>query len=252
MQAKNSSGLTAATALFGVASAWVFVSSSRVGRLRPNEKGSRTIRDERSFLSTRATQQWRGMLGQRVACEAAVVHRKNLMSAVDEPTLDGPGSHFTLMRVPERAWIPSHAIYGALMGPTLIESYQIFRNNALDAPKGNTVRENVVVASVLSGSHVNGHPGVVHGGILALLIDDVLGAGYEALGDVPMAYTANLSIDYRKFVPAHTHLYIRCHLVERVRRKLVWKVVVECPETGTIFCEASSVYVIPKAVYDNL
>lgn len=87
----------------------------------------------------------------------------------------------------------------------------------------------------------------MHGGILALLVDDVLGFSYEALGNVKMAVTANLNVDYRQPVPADTTISIQTFLVERTKRKLVWKAkVVDAYDDSLIYCEVSSVFVIPR------
>jgi acyl-coenzyme A thioesterase PaaI-like protein len=108
---------------------------------------------------------------------------------------------------------------------------------------------NFVIAIVKLGDAADGHAGVVHGGILALLIDDVLGFAYEALeGDdqVALAATANLNINYRSPVPTSSKIHILVHLVERTERKLIWKVTVVSPDHEQLYCEGSSVYVIPR------
>ena len=65
-----------------------------------------------------------------------------------------------------------HAIFGLLLGENMIESYEVYRK-----PDGDTSTENVIVAFVKLGNRVDGHPGVVHGGILSLIFDDAFGFG---------------------------------------------------------------------------
>jgi len=53
-----------------------------------------------------------------------------------------------------------------------------------------------------------GYPGVVHGGIVAAMLDEVAGRAHMG-GDPPrFMYTARLNIRYRKHVPSGKHLRI--------------------------------------------
>jgi uncharacterized protein (TIGR00369 family) len=147
------------------------------------------------------------------------------------------------MDLPDRANTESHVIYGALLSDNLVESYHAYRH------LNDRTR---VTAVVQLGRGVDGHPGVVHGGVLALLMDDVLGFGYEALGDVPMAVTANLNINYLQAVPAGACVLIRASLQQREGRKLYWKMqVVSSDDESVIFCEATSLFIIPRDVYEQ-
>jgi acyl-coenzyme A thioesterase PaaI-like protein len=56
-------------------------------------------------------------------------------------------------------------------------------------------RPNWFVADIPLGHKLDGHEGVVHGGVLAMLFDDAMGMAFGAMG-VTMALTANLSVDY--------------------------------------------------------
>lgn len=161
----------------------------------------------------------------------------------DDSSIDlNDQTHYQLLPKPSRSQYPTHAIYGSLLKDNLIEEYDVFKNLQFSEENDSEV----VVAKVKLGKGLDGHPGIVHGGILALMIDDCLGAAYFAMGTVPHAVTANLNVNYRKGVIAGSTIHIRCHLEERVRRKLLWKVQVECPETGEIYCEVTSVFVIPR------
>jgi len=147
------------------------------------------------------------------------------------------------MRVPERGLESTHAIFGQLLKKDLVEHYAIFKNVHVNS---QTCEGEVVVAHIEIGTKLDGHSGIVHGGILGLLVDDVLGFGFEAL-EIPMAVTANLNIDFRRGVPAKSKILIKCYLVERKGRKLTWSVLVLSPDEQELYCEASSVYVIPRA-----
>jgi acyl-coenzyme A thioesterase PaaI-like protein len=152
------------------------------------------------------------------------------------------------MKVPDRALESSHVIYGQLLKENLIESYTAYK---LSTVTSETTGGDVIIASVKLGGALDGHPNVVHGGILALLIDDILGFGYEALR-VPAAVTANLNVNYRAAVPAGSLIIVSATLVERKARKLTWSVRVESPDQQTLYCEATSVFVIPREAYAKI
>ena len=145
------------------------------------------------------------------------------------------------MVLPERASeYAGHAIFGLLLGEDRIESYEVFKR-----PKNNTENENVLIAFVKFGGSVDGHPGVVHGGILSLIFDDALGFGYEAIG-VSHAVTANLNIDFRAPVPAGAHVRVAAQLEHREGRKLFWTSQMTSLDKSVLYAEAKSLYIIPR------
>ena len=131
-----------------------------------------------------------------------------------------------------------HAIFDSLLGEGLIESYNVFR-------RPDESYENAIQAFIKFGDRVDGHPGIVHGGILSLLFDDALGFAYVALG-VSMAFTANLTIDYRAPVPAGTSVKISVKLEQREGRKLFFKAKMTSLDETLLYAEASSLYIIPR------
>jgi acyl-coenzyme A thioesterase PaaI-like protein len=164
-------------------------------------------------------------------------------------------SSYQLMKVPERAVDyrggQQHAIYGTLLGDGRIESYQAYRKVVLKSIATDNMDNNdnnTVLAVVKFGNGMNGHPGMVHGGIVSLVLDDVFGFGYEALGDVAMAVTANLTVDYRAPLPAGTQVVIAVQLEHREGRKLFWKAQVTSMDRNTVYAEAKSLFVIPREV----
>ena len=187
----------------------------------------------------------------KVSCDMAdrETHHQNGESPT--PTTTISKSHlyrldpllYQRMNLPDRASADSHVIYGALLSDNLVERYDAYRH------LNDRTR---VTAVVQLGRGVDGHPGVVHGGVLALLMDDVLGFGYEALGDVPMAVTANLNINYLQAVPAGACLLVQASLQRREGRKLYWHVrVVSSDDESVVFCEATSLFVIPRDSYEQ-
>jgi acyl-coenzyme A thioesterase PaaI-like protein len=149
-------------------------------------------------------------------------------------------SSYDRMVIPARGELSGHAIFGTLLGENLIEKYEIW--------KQGTKRDNddVTVSFVTFGSSLNGHPGIVHGGILSLIFDDMFGFAYEALG-VTHAVTANLNIDYRAPVPQNTKVRIAVQLSTRDGRKLYWKAQMTSADQQILYAEATSLYVIPKS-----
>lgn len=154
-----------------------------------------------------------------------------------------PPAGYVAMPYPDRLRSLSHAIGGVLLQSGSIRSYHVYRR----IQNGDNSHQPLVVAHIVLSDAVNGHESIVHGGILALLIDDVLGFGFAA-ARVEIAVTANLSIDYRAPVAACSRIRIACELVAQTPRKLSWKATVTDPEETIVYCEASSVYVIPKSV----
>lgn len=166
---------------------------------------------------------------------------------------------YQAMPDPAQVMIPSHAIAGALLKEHHIEAYRVYQATP-DFSK--TVLERTIAACqttkpqvvglVRVGTQVDGHQGIVHGGILAMLIDDTLGYGFYSVG-WPAAFTANLSVNYRAPVPAQTILRIECFLEKQERRKLHWRVrVTDAGNTETIFADATSLFVVPKHIYEQI
>jgi acyl-coenzyme A thioesterase PaaI-like protein len=175
------------------------------------------------------------------------------------------GFTYQLMPLPSRAQLDSHAVFGLLCrsrGGSLINTYRVYKlvwpthstttaTNSYD-DQSNTSPLPTVTAVVEFGTCLDGHPGTVHGGILALMMDDVLGFAHEAL-QVPLAVTANLNIDYRSSVQAGSTVYINAYLSGREGRKLYWNVdMVSTDDPSVLYCEASSLYVIPRDVHDAM
>ena len=85
-----------------------------------------------------------------------------------------------------RRFIKNHAVHETLAGPGMIEQYEMFINKETEE----------LLAVITFGKSLNGYPGIVHGGILGLLIDNSYGILFVNL-DKPYAFTANLNINYR-------------------------------------------------------
>jgi len=124
-----------------------------------------------------------------------------------ERALNGP-SILALLRAPHGllsglGLLEGHLLYATLRAaPGGLEQYDL-----LLAPDGASLRCLAVL-----GARACGHPRVVHGGALAAVLDDAFGALFLHCG-AGSGFTANLSVDYVRPVPAGAQLEIRVRLV---------------------------------------
>ena len=79
-----------------------------------------------------------------------------------------------------------NAVHETLEGQGLIEEYGVYRK------AGD--QEITCIASF--GDRVNGHPGIVHGGIISTVFDNTFGWLFTIL-DYPSSFTANLNVNFR-------------------------------------------------------
>ena len=81
---------------------------------------------------------------------------------------------------------PDHALHDTLNGSGLVESYVVYRKR----------NEEEIMCVIKLGGQLNGYPGIVHGGITALLFDNSFGAAFIVLNK-PHGVTANLTVNYK-------------------------------------------------------
>jgi len=95
------------------------------------------------------------------------------------------------------------------------------------------------------GTGVCGHEGIVHGGLVATLLDESLAR--VAIANLPakVGVTANLSIDYRAPTRADQFIVLKVKLIEVKGRKSVVGGRVEDMH-GTVLAEATATFVQPK------
>lgn len=84
-------------------------------------------------------------------------------------------------------FVTNHALHANLRGDSLVETFEVYLNP--------TTSEIHVVAHF--GCGLNGHPSVVHGGILALAFDETFGWLLHFGLKTNQAFTANLNVNYR-------------------------------------------------------
>ncbi|PGG95173.1 hypothetical protein AJ79_10213 [Helicocarpus griseus UAMH5409] len=109
-----------------------------------------------------------------------------------------------------------------------------------------------LVSMLYLGTDVSGHPGLVHGGLLATVLDETLArCCFPALPN-GIGVTANLNINYRSPAPAGSYFVVRAE-TERVegRKAFVKGWIETLPDDGkepVIVAEATALFVEPKNV----
>ncbi|ODH48334.1 hypothetical protein GX48_05535 [Paracoccidioides brasiliensis] len=109
-----------------------------------------------------------------------------------------------------------------------------------------------LVSMLYLGSDVSGHPGLVHGGLLATVLDEALArCCFPALPN-GIGVTANLNIDYRSPAPAGSFFVVRAETVKAEGRKAWVEGRIETlPEEGrepVVVAEAKALFVEPRNV----
>jgi len=125
---------------------------------------------------------------------------------------------------------------GALRGPGKLGAIPIVR-----ARKDES--ESIIFGHL--GRGLCGHDGIVHGGVLAALMDE--GLGRTAINNLPekVGVTANLSITYRAPTKADQYFAIKTKLIDVQGRKAWVEGRVE-DMNGTLLAEAKVMFVQPK------
>mmetsp|Transcript_39020 Transcript_39020/g.50453 ORF Transcript_39020/g.50453 Transcript_39020/m.50453 type:complete len:253 (+) Transcript_39020:85-843(+) len=133
----------------------------------------------------------------------------------------------------------NHVFHGVLMGYGLIEDFQVYVR-----------KDKTGLVSVLQLGHATtGHPGIVHGGITALAFDNMMGWA-AFLAGFTEAFTVNMNVQYKKPVLCDQTYIMHVTVTKIEGRKAFLNGTLE-NEDGTVFAEASCVYVIPKDIYEN-
>ncbi|KAI8889956.1 Thioesterase/thiol ester dehydrase-isomerase, partial [Backusella circina FSU 941] len=95
------------------------------------------------------------------------------------------------------------------------------------------------------GTNICGHDGIIHGGLAATILDDVL--GYVAIPALPnmMGFTANLNVNYRRPITSDQWVVARAKVDKVEERKAYVSASIENLE-GQILTEATSLYISPR------
>lgn len=146
------------------------------------------------------------------------------------------------LKIPE-AMRPHNLTGGVLLGPGKIEVPPLsLAHSSEELPR-------LVQISFL-GESLCGHPTIVHGGLLATLLDEGLArACFPALPN-KIGVTASLKIDYRAPCPAGSYVVLKAETTKVEGRK-AWvkgwiEQLTEDGEPGVKYCEAEALFIEPK------
>ncbi|KAI9899596.1 hypothetical protein N3K66_006057 [Trichothecium roseum] len=107
-----------------------------------------------------------------------------------------------------------------------------------------------LVSVTFVGEDLCGHPGLVHGGMLATMLDEGLARCCMKALPNKLCVTANLNIDYRKPTPAGSFLVLKARTTKVQGRKAWVKGHIELlagpGETPVVVAEASGLFIEPK------
>lgn len=100
------------------------------------------------------------------------------------------------------------------------------------------------------GSDLCGHIGVVHGGMLATMMDEGMAKCCFAALPNKIGFTANLSVNYRAPAPASSYVVLKAEVVKAEGRKVWVKARIETLgegiEQGKLLAEAEALFIEPK------
>lgn len=135
----------------------------------------------------------------------------------------------------------NNLITGALAGPKkLVMAPFTLRNDS----------ENSIVMFMYLGSGICGHPGIVHGGVLATLMDEGLARCCFRLLPNKVGVTANLNINYRAPAMADSYVVLRAKTTKLEGRKAWVEARIEKlspDEDGAgLLVEATALFIEPR------
>ncbi|EQC27837.1 hypothetical protein, variant 2 [Saprolegnia diclina VS20] len=106
------------------------------------------------------------------------------------------------------------------------------------------VAKTQTISLVHFGEKLCGHTGIVHGGCISTVCDELFGwTMYWITGNV--GFTAYLNVNFRKPLPTQTSGIIYTELDRREGRKVFMKARVE-DNDGTLYTEASALFILPR------
>ncbi|KAG0237052.1 hypothetical protein BGW42_001945 [Actinomortierella wolfii] len=102
-----------------------------------------------------------------------------------------------------------------------------------------------VIAVLHVGEALCGHPGIVHGGLLGTLLDEI--TAFTALPNLPgkTGFTANLNINYRHPTIANQFIVADSVLESQEGRKAYVKACLKTVD-GTLLADATALFIAPK------
>jgi acyl-coenzyme A thioesterase PaaI-like protein len=111
----------------------------------------------------------------------------------------------------------------------------------------------VIETTFIAPEHFQGYPGVLHGGIVASILDEISGRAHMGDPSQPrFMFTAKLEVKYRKNVPIGKQLRIVGKAVQTKGRMAEgWSGIYD--GTGTLLAEANTLLVdVPQSILENV
>lgn len=108
-----------------------------------------------------------------------------------------------------------------------------------------------VVAEYTVPEQFQGYPGVVHGGVVAAMLDEVTGRAQMGGEPTRFMYTARLDVRFRKNVPIGVPLRLEGKAIKSRGRTAISRGVIFSPE-GEVLAEAEALLVdLPHETMEN-
>ncbi|KAK5168046.1 uncharacterized protein LTR77_006614 [Saxophila tyrrhenica] len=171
--------------------------------------------------------------------DAYILHHPLAVTMRSQPGMSESRPH---MRIPP-AMRPHNLTGGVLAGQGRIEVPPLnFNEKHAELPS--------MVQIMYLGDSLCGHPGIVHGGLLATMLDEGLArACFPALPN-KIGVTASLKIDYRVPCPAGSYVVLKAY-TQKVEGRKAWvkgwiELLGEEDGTGAKVVEAEALFIEPK------
>ena len=153
----------------------------------------------------------------------------------------------------------NHAIYECVLKPDGVRRYEVYKSPAAALAVSSSASAStsgaaaaapveLVAAAVTFGSKVNGHRGIVHGGVASLLYDDAFGFAYFIATSGMMGYTANLNVNYKTPLPENSEAVIRVFLESIEGRKVKLRARLESKDGTVVYSDATALYIVDRSL----
>lgn len=119
----------------------------------------------------------------------------------------------------ERIDLKMKTIYGDFTKDHLIHESLNAEDKLADMKVYRNIETNEVIVTCKMGNKISGHPGIVHGGSTAALLDNSFGYGFFAT-NVGNGFTANLNINYRAPISCGSSILLTCRATKIEGRKV--------------------------------
>lgn len=120
-------------------------------------------------------------------------------------------------------------------GKSMVQKYEVYHKTGFNE-----------ILCLIQFGDAAGRPGIIHGGITSLVLDNSFGWLYIALNNSPPAVTANLNINFRKPIYTQSFTTLQLNLVEILKDRKVYMKAIMKNEEEEILVEATSLFVVPK------